>query len=289
MKEGFDRKKFHIDHKYFLQPREFGDLTLLQIGERFCNAGSGFPEHEQICTEITYVYDGVALNTINGVTARMKANELNFTFPPQKHCISAPPDSTMRYFYIGFQLKESHPLYGELKKIEEQNGQVYLSDPFRTSTFFLNAITNNAADDALSAFVLKTSIDQILANFLRAYRGERKIGLSSVGNAEVVLFNMLSYLDENFLSFRNLSELSEKLGYCASYLSHLFHAAMRCSPTAYCLEKKLQYSLSLLGEENKSVTETAEILQYDTIHSFSKAFKSRFGVSPAAYKKDGST
>ena len=62
MKEGFDRKKFHIDHKYFLQPREFGDLTLLQIGERFCNAGSGFPEHEQICTEITYVYDGVALN-----------------------------------------------------------------------------------------------------------------------------------------------------------------------------------------------------------------------------------
>ena len=286
MKKEFDRKKFHIDHKYFLQPQELEHITLLQIGERFCDANTGFPEHEQLCMEITYVYDGEALTTINGFTRRMKANELNFTFPPQKHCICAPPDGTMRYFYIGFLLKESHPLYKELKEIEKKNGQVYLTDPFRSSTFFLNAITNNDPDDNLSVFVLKTSIDQILANFLRAYRGIQKIGLTSVGNAEVVLFNMLSYLDENFLSYRNLSELSEKLGYCASYLSHLFHAAMGCSPTTYCLEKKLQYSLSLLGEEHKSVTETAEILQYDSIHSFSKAFKNRFGISPAAYKKN---
>jgi len=60
MKNIADVKRFHIDHKYFIKPMRLDDLTLIQIGERFCGANMGFPEHEQLCFEISYVYNGEA-------------------------------------------------------------------------------------------------------------------------------------------------------------------------------------------------------------------------------------
>ena len=50
------------------------------------------------------------------------------------------------------------------------------------------------------------------------------------------------------------------------------------------LNKKLEYAAQLLEENNVSPTEIAALIGYESIHSFSKAFKKRFGMSPVHYK-----
>lgn len=285
MKNIADVKRFHIDHKYFIKPMRLDDLTLIQIGERFCGANMRFPEHEQLCFEISYVYNGEAYNTINGTTYRMPPSTFNFTYPSQRHSIYAT-ENNMRYFYLGFSLDQTHPLYGEFQKIVQKNESVYVTDPFHTHSVFLDAILHIDAEDALSRFILTTSVDQILCDFLRAYHGEQRTTDPKYDTADIILFNMLSYLDENFLSFKNLDRLSDKLGYSTSYLSHLFTAAMQHSPTSYVLNKKLQYAAQLLSEKERTVTEISELLGYATLHSFSKAFKKRYGVSPLNYKAE---
>lgn len=283
MSDKSDNKKFHIDHKYYLSPIELNGLVLLQIGERFCTPRTGFPEHDQLCYEITYVYSGVGLNSINGVEYAMRPSTLNFTFVGQRHSIYAD-DCNLRYYYLGFNLLPSHPLYDDFNRIATDGKAVYIADPFKTNYTFLNAIAHVDKSDNLSKFTAATAINQILCDFLRAYNGEKSVTELNFKNNDVLLYNMLCWLDENYLSFVNLDELSEQLAYSASYLSHLFKESMNCSPSDYVLDKKLCYAAELLRSHEKSVTEIAEIVGYASLHSFSKAFKKKFSVSPSNYE-----
>lgn len=283
MKKTMDAKRFFIDYKYYAKPRYLERLTLIQMGERFCGTDTGYPEHEQICFEITYVYNGKAVNTIDGKPFLMPAGTFNFAYPAQKHSIFAKDDN-MRYFFLGFELDVSHPLYPEFKKIADKKEPIYAADTFHTHSAFLDAILNLETENCFSDFVLVNRINQILCNFLRSYYQEPSSVLKYDGATEIILFNVLSYLDENFLDFKNLNLLADKLGYSASHLSHVFTAAMQKSPTAYVLNKKLEYAVQLLKEDNVPPTEIARIIGYDSIHSFSKAFKKRYGLSPLHYK-----
>lgn len=288
MKKTVDTKRFFIDYKYYVKPRYLERLTLIQMGERFCSADAGYPEHEQICFEITYVYNGTAVNTINGTPRPMPAGTFNFAYPAQKHSIFAE-GGDMRYFFLGFELDESHPLHSEFKRIANENKPIYAADTFHTHSAFLDAILNLETENRLSDFVLVNCINQILCNFLRSYYREPNYVLKYDGATEIILFNVLSYLDENFLEFKNLNLLADKLGYSASHLSHVFTEAMQKSPTAYVLNKKLEYAVQLLQEDNVPPTQIARLVGYDSIHSFSKAFKKRYGLSPLHYKNGKKT
>lgn len=280
-----DRKRFHIDNKYFLEPIELEHMRLIQVGERFCGRNQGFPEHKQLCWEITLVYDGAALNGIDGAATLMKKPSFNLTFPPQRHCITAPDSGSLRYFYLGFELLPAHPLYTDYQALKSLPAEkLYAENPFRTHSTFLDALGAASADDKLSRFILATAVNQILIDCLLAIRGEKKILHEKFASNEA-LFSMLSYLDENFLSFKNLNELSVRLGYSVSHLSHLFSAAMLRSPTAYVLDKKMHYAAQLILENRMRVTEIAELMSYDSIHAFSKAFKKYFNVSPLRYRE----
>ena len=45
----------------------------------------------------------------------------------------------------------------------------------------------------------------------------------------------------------------------------------------------MEYAVKLLAED-KPVTKIAHALNYESIHSFSKAFKGFYGISPKQYK-----
>ncbi len=284
MENKSNNSKFHIDHKYFFSPLELNGLKLLQIGERLCTPETGFPEHDQLCFEITYVYSGVAINSINGEKYAMRPNTINFTFVGQKHSIYAD-DVNLRYYYLGFDLSEKHPLFDYFQNMVKEGKAVYVYDPFNTNLTFLNAIAHVEKQDNLSKFIVSTAVNQILCDFLRAYNGEKSITELNFKNNDVLLYNMLCWLDENYLSYKNLEELSAKLSYSESYLSHLFKNGMHCSISDYVLDKKLSFAADLLKTKEKSVTEIAEITGYASLHSFSKAFKKKYGISPSDYSR----
>lgn len=284
MENKSNNSKFHIDHKYFFSPLELNGLKLLQIGERLCTPETGFPEHDQLCFEITYVYSGIAINSINGEKYAMRPNTINFTFVGQKHSIYAD-DVNLRYYYLGFELSEKHPLFDYFRNMVKEGKAVYVYDPFNTNLTFLNAIAHVEKRDNLSKFIVSTAVNQILCDFLRAYNGEKSITELNFKNNDVLLYNMLCWLDENYLSYKNLEELSAKLSYSESYLSHLFKNGMHCSISDYVLDKKLSFAADLLKTKEKSVTEIAEITGYASLHSFSKAFKKKYGISPSDYSR----
>ena len=65
----------------------------------------------------------------------------------------------------------------------------------------------------------------------------------------------------------------------------LFQKNLHISPGEYIRRVKLQESKRMIREGKWNFTEISEILQYSTVHHFSRQFKEKFGITPSEYAK----
>lgn len=68
------------------------------------------------------------------------------------------------------------------------------------------------------------------------------------------------------------------------YLRKLFRKTAGVSPSQYLIRLRMERAAMYL-RENRNVTETAEAVGYASVYSFSRAFRDRFGISPAFFRK----
>jgi AraC-like DNA-binding protein len=71
-----------------------------------------------------------------------------------------------------------------------------------------------------------------------------------------------------------------------SRLSHLFKREIGTNVKDYRLDCRLQVALALLLSTAASIKEIAYTAGYNHTSSFARAFKSRFGLSPACYRRE---
>lgn len=79
--------------------------------------------------------------------------------------------------------------------------------------------------------------------------------------------------------------MAQHTGVSPSYLTALFQKNLGISPGEYIRRVKLQESKRLIREGRLNFTEIAELLQYSTVHQFSRQFKDKFGMTPSDYAK----
>ena len=70
-----------------------------------------------------------------------------------------------------------------------------------------------------------------------------------------------------------------------SHMRHEFRAASGISFRMACFHARLEHGRNLLLSTRKSVPEISAILLYSEPSKFQKAFKRKYGVTPAAYRK----
>ncbi len=82
-----------------------------------------------------------------------------------------------------------------------------------------------------------------------------------------------------------LQDIAEKLGYSVSYLKKIYKSRTGESIMQSFIRIKIERAKQLLAEEKYTVSETAELLGYDTLQYFSKQFKDLTNMSPSAFVK----
>ena len=92
------------------------------------------------------------------------------------------------------------------------------------------------------------------------------------------------YIDSHICTIEKLSSLSEIFSYNYCYLSCLFKKVNGITLSSYYKQRRLTEGRKLL-EQGVGVGDVAEILNYSSAFSFSKAYKSYWGVSPKKHKK----
>ena len=96
-------------------------------------------------------------------------------------------------------------------------------------------------------------------------------------------YNIARYIDSNILELNTLKDVYNKFPFARSYLSTIFKNITGQTLKNYLLTKRFEQACVMLINENRSITETAKLLNYSSVNNFSRAFKEYFNMSPQRY------
>ncbi|WP_256756870.1 AraC family transcriptional regulator [Cohnella sp. WQ 127256] len=285
--------KFHFDNKYYHTPRIYDAILLYQVGDLSVDSGFSIGNHDQFCYEISYIASGSGYYWSNDRCYPVKAGDIYLSLPGEQHDGQADRDDPFRYYYIGFGFDESQSEYGSLVHIQRMFDQVKMpvtADKFGIYSPFLGIFNEMINLKAYSDLLIKTYIVQIITfayrNFFDSWERQYTRENGTDKNYSPI-YEIIHYIDSNLESetIIQLIQLEEELGYSYSHLSRLFSQTTGSTIKQYFNRKRFEKAVQLLKDSTCSITHISEKLGYQSIHTFSKAFRKSYGLSPTEYQQ----
>lgn len=284
-------KKFHFDNRYWDTPRQFSQISAYQIGDLSCHRGFECGEHQQLCYEISYIVSGRGRFFTNGSGYDVQRGDLYISRPGEVHNLIADEADPFRFLYLAFWFNHEDGKPNPCVRIEQMLNLA--SNPVQRDMLGVEAPFQDLMKELYSAMefsqqMVEHYMMQIIIltyrNFFAPSRRQYPSGEGG-GSAKDIVYAVVSYLDNNLAGIDSISKMADALNYSYSRLSHLFREETGMTIQSYYNSKRMKSAALWIGQGELSVSEIAEKLNYQTIHSFSKAFKKEFGVSPAQYKQ----
>lgn len=284
-------KKFHFDNNYVNAPQQFGCVNLWQIGDLCSNEGYKVAAHKQFCHEITCIVAGSGTFIADGKSYRVKSGDLFLSPINSEHAIQSSYHAPLRFYYCGFTLDKNHPDYPIYRSVDHMF--YTLTTPMAVdrymvrniySILFNEIMVNDSSRDVL----IKAGLAQLLLLTQRCHENSQVLQCRLHQNdnfKQCLVYEIIQYIDNNLANIQKMTDISAHFGYSYSYVSQTFSTIMKCSLVNYYQQKRFDRALELLKERN-SITQVAEILGFDSIQSFSRSFKQRYGSSPTKYLSD---
>lgn len=93
------------------------------------------------------------------------------------------------------------------------------------------------------------------------------------------------YIERNYTKEISIETLAQMTGFSVSHFRKIFTDIYGMSPKAYILSVRMENAKKLLPDLNLSISEIAEMVGYQNIFYFSRAFKNKEKISPNEYRK----
>ncbi|MBE6612096.1 MAG: AraC family transcriptional regulator [Ruminococcaceae bacterium] len=232
-----------------------------------------FPLHIHACYEFFLVTEGELEMTIDGVTRTMGRGEGAIVFPYQMHgmhteCRSAHTLCVCSATLVGYFHRQVQG------RLPEDN---FFRLPEPLAELFAGLHPDS---DILS---VKGVLYLICGEFAKTAVYRPGTGIAP----DQLLLRILTYIEENFSGSCSLRELAQTMSYDYSYLSKYFIRKIGFSFHDYVNERRLSNACYLLTNTERSMLEISQECGYNSLRSFNRNFKERFGISPTEYcKKD---
>lgn len=285
-------KTYHFEN-WFDDPIFLDFVEVIQVGELVVEPGFEMAAHTQICNEISYVVSGKCTFFTNGKPMQASPGDIHIISTGNIHRILADKDEQLRFTYIGFRFKseaEKSDL-GKLKNFYNSSLPFLLNDKNYTRTYMSQMLSEIYAKLSYNKIMINAYVNQLLVHIYRVYGIEgAEIYNQTIEDAKVkhiighTTYLVIRYVDNNILNIKSIKGVAENLGYSSSYLSHLFRAKMGLTLQQYINQKKIESSFELLKDDQFSITQIAEALNYETIQSFCKMFRRSIGCTPTEYR-----
>ena len=111
-----------------------------------------------------------------------------------------------------------------------------------------------------------------------------RITQPAVGDSDA-LRAIVAFCAQNFAENLSLSLLEEKLHLNKYYISHLFSEKLDIRFNDYINSLRVTEAKRYLRNTDLSVTEISEIVGFNTLRTFNRAFMKQIGISPSEYRK----
>ena len=159
----------------------------------------------------------------------------------------------------------------------------FQADPAIRS-LFQQMLREQEQTDAYSTDMITGLLTVLLVSLSRQQRFSQPRPVAA-GSENRIIRRAQQYIVEHVREKLSVPGVAAGIGVSASYLTALFQKNLQISPGEYLRRIKLQESKQLIREGQLNFTEIAQLLQYSTVHHFSRQFKEKFGITPSQYAK----
>lgn len=253
----------------------------------FCSDGRcerhslAYPAHLHYHIEMGLIIDGKTDFRVDSRAYELENGDLFIAFPNQVH----------EYRTIE---KESRILFIFNPDILPQ-----LSKQFRSTLPTTNVIKDAIGNSEISflmnkiADVYATDIPQkeiIIQGYLLSLFGHifGKIETYDAQNQNMedakILGSILKYCSQNYDQPLTLSVLERELHVSKFYISHTFSNKLNIGFNDYVNSLRISQACKYLSDSDLSITEISELVGFNTLRTFNRAFIRHLGVTPTQYR-----
>ena len=256
-----------------------------------------FREEAHDFWELVFVDKESVICTSNGKEIIVNQGEALFHKPNDLHALSSNGVKAPDVFIVSFVCRSEAMRFFENKKIkltEVQKRYIYALVEDAKQTFdmpFSNPETKKLkllSNPTLGGMqTIKNNLELLLIDAMRSLSKdeEGEIFVLSRDGGESLVREVIDLMEKRVYGELTVEEIVRKTNYSKSYLFRRFKKSTNKSLMEYYIELKIKTAKKMIRENNYSITEIAEKLNFDTPNYFSKTFKKITGVTPSAYKK----
>jgi AraC family transcriptional regulator, exoenzyme S synthesis regulatory protein ExsA len=170
------------------------------------------------------------------------------------------------------------------------NENLQIKKPF--AGFVIDDFIKTYMQSILLLLVLKNKLSQTLLQlkleelflYLIARDGIEVMGFLSVAQETIKDDKFTTVIETNLFSRLTLEELAFLCNMSLSTFKREFEKNYDCTPMRWFQDKKLEYCASLLTSKKQRPSDVYHVTGYESLASFTRAFKLKFGVTPKKFQ-----
>lgn len=244
--------------------------------------------------ELVFVSSGRLSISSDGFNGVLEKNKLIIHRPDESHYLKTIEGNAPTVIIIGFTCEggdidrfSMHPIAlddQDVKKLAEivKEGRNVFAPPYDVPKYDMKK-KKNAPYGAEQ--MLKNLLEYFLISLTRKY-GESALTEETTVIDKVNATEIISYIDDNYKEKITLDELAFIFRTNRSTLCKVFKTTTGKTITEYVNDKKLNKAKDKILTTNKTLTEIAEELNFESIHYFTRFFKKHVGISPKEFRKN---
>ncbi|MBR4419944.1 MAG: helix-turn-helix transcriptional regulator [Clostridia bacterium] len=159
----------------------------------------------------------------------------------------------------------------------------------KLNQIYLTKMTKRKDAPIGSEQVIKNCIELMLLSLLRKEEQSTKVkkvteNVASLHSDKIVV-NIIKILNEHLYTSIDLDTIAKELFFSKTYIKTVFKKHMNTSIIQYYIFLKIEESKKLISQNKYTYTEIAYLLGFNSVHYFSRLFKSHTQMTPSEYSK----
>lgn len=230
--------------------------------------------HFHSAIEIVFVEKGDIDVNFNGSFINLKKGEILVNNSYDIHAYTTNAKSLAKVIIIPKSLLKDY--FSGIKNRKFKNNIIKSQICFnQLSNLFSIMEYYKQSQNSLILTNLSQSAFNIAANYL---------ALSDNPVEKDIIKEVLFYIYDNFTEDINLKNISTKFGYTPNHFSYIFNSYMRISLSNFINNLRTEKSAELI-KNGTSIIEAAENSGFQSLRTFYRCFKGRYGTPPKEYKQ----
>ena len=229
------------------------------------------------------ILEGKGTLCVNGVEQKLHFGQMFVTKPGEDSWYRADSEDPWTYCWMAFDgniAKESIEKAGFFENVNVLECNI---DQQRFYSL-VQRLLNNAELKTSAVYYNTGRLLEFIGLAVESYiESEKKIHKSRDYQADSYVEYAVNFIRNNYAT-ATISAVAKNIGIHRSYLTTIFKKKTGVSPQEFLLQCRLRRACKLLAETGNPIQEIARNIGYDNPLTFSKIFKSYYGISPREYR-----